>query len=60
MLTTKDIELKEVKNRKVKIISTKTVDAKQFKVKGKPKSAEKGPTITTANYEKLLKKRKKK
>ena len=60
MIKTSDIELEEVKNRRLKMITTKTVDAKQFETKGKPKQAEKGPTITTANYEKLLKKRKRK
>ena len=60
MIKTSDIELKEVKNRKLKMITTKTVDAKQFEAKGKPKQIEKGPTITIANYEKLLKKRKRK
>ena len=57
MIKTSNIELKETKTRKLKMITTKTVDTTAFKVKGKPRPKD-NTVITTANYEKFLKKRK--
>lgn len=55
MLTTKDINLKENKPKKLKIISTNKTESKQFKSNKKPVENN-HPTITTANMEGYRKK----
>lgn len=59
MLTTKDIKTKEVKDERVKILTSGKVKSKEFNPKGKPKPRNK-TMITTSNIEEFQKKRKKK
>ncbi|MFW6124461.1 MAG: hypothetical protein ACOC5G_04500 [Acidobacteriota bacterium] len=55
MLTTKDINLKENKPKKLRILNTNAIEPKQF-TSNKKSSNKKHPTITTANLEEYQKK----